>query len=92
MHEAMARVASENLSVFTHVNTFNNNFSNGASTRFSETTNDTGEVVALAVGLGEQLWRDGFRYSKCGVMITKLMPGTIRQRALWGEPDREKRE
>ena len=57
-----------------------------------ETTNDTGEVVALAVRLGERLWRDGFRYSKCGVMITELMPETIRQPALWGELDREKRE
>ena len=42
--------------------------------------------------LGERLWRDGFRYSKCGVMITELMPETIRQPALWGELDREKRE
>jgi DNA polymerase V len=36
-------------------------YSNGASARLSETTNDTGEVVALAVRLGERLWRDGFR-------------------------------
>ena len=28
-----------------------------------ETPNDTGEMVALAVRLGERLWRDGFRYS-----------------------------
>ena len=37
-------------------------------------------------------WPEGFRYSKCGVMITELMPETIRQPALWGELDREKRE
>jgi DNA polymerase V len=49
-------------------------------------------VVALAVRLGERLWRDGFRYSKCGVMITELLPETIRQPAFWGELDREKRE
>ncbi len=64
----------------------------GASARFAETANDTGEVVALAVRLGERLWRDGFRYSKCGLMITELLPETIRQPALWGEVDREKRE
>ena len=88
------KVAAENIFVFMHTNTFNNDpfYSNGASARFSETTNDTGEVVALAVRLGERLWRDGFRYSKCGVMITELMPETIRQPALWGELDREKRE
>src|SRR6195952_3001591 len=88
------KVAAENIFVFMHTSTFNNDafYSNGASARFSETTNDTGEVVALAVRLGERLWKNGFRYSKCGVMITELMPETIRQPALWGELDREKRE
>jgi len=88
------KVAAENIFIFMHTNTFNNDpfYSNGASARFSETTNDTGEVVALAVRLGERLWRDGFCYSKCGVMITELMPETIRQPALWGELDRQKRE
>ena len=88
------KVAAENIFVFMHTNTFNNDpfYSNGASARFSETTNDTGEVVALAVRLGERLWRDGFRYSKCGVMSADSMPETIRQPALWGELDREKRE
>jgi DNA polymerase V len=88
------KVAAENIFVFMHTNTFNNDpfYSNGASARFSETTNDTGEVVALAVRLGERLWRDGFRYSKCGVMITELLPETVRQPALWGELDRDRRE
>ena len=58
-----------------HTNTFNN-------ASFSETTNDTGEVVALAVRLSERRARDGLRYSKCGVMITGLAPETIRQPAL----------
>jgi DNA polymerase V len=49
-------------------------------------------VVALAVRLGERLWRDGFRYSKCGVMITELMLENHPAPALWGELDREKRE
>ena len=87
------RVAAKNIFGFMHTNTFNSAplYSNGASARFSETTNDTGEVVALAVRLGERQG-DGFPYSKCGVMIAELMPETIRQPALWGELDREKRE
>ncbi len=86
------KVAADNVFVFMHTNTFNQDpfYSNGASARFSETTNDTGEVVALAMRLGERLWRDGFRYSKAGVMITELMPETIWQPALWGELDRER--
>ena len=88
------KVAAENIFVFMHTSTFNNDpfYSNGASARFAETTNDTGEVVALAVRLGERLWRDRFRYSKCGVMITELLPETVRQPALWGELDRDRRE
>ena len=88
------KVAAENIFVFMHTNNFNNDpfYSNGASARFAETTNDTGEVVALAVRLGERLWRDGFRYSKTGIMITELLPETIRQPALWGDLDRERRE
>lgn len=88
------QVAAENIFVFMHTNTFNNDpfYSNGASARFAETTNDTGEVVALAVRLGERLWKDGFRYSKCGVIITELLPETNRQPALWGELDRDRRE
>ncbi|MGI4826616.1 MAG: Y-family DNA polymerase [Janthinobacterium lividum] len=79
------KVAADNLFVFMHTNTFNNDpfYSNGASARFPATTNDTGEVVALAVRLGERLFRDGFRCAKCGVMITELLPETVQQPALW---------
>ena len=88
------KVAADNLFVFMHTSTFNQDpfYSNGASARFAATTNDTGEVVGLAVRLGERLWRDGFRYSKCGVMITELLPETVQQPALWSELDRERRE
>lgn len=88
------KVAADNLFVFMHTNTFNNDpfYFNGASARFAATTNDTGEVVGLAVRLGERLWRDGFRYARCGVMITELLPETVQQPALWSELDRERRE
>ena len=88
------KVAADNLFVFMHTSTFNQDpfYSNGASARFVATTNDTGEVVGLAVRLGERLWRDGFRYSKCGVMITELLPEAVQQPALWSELDRERRE
>jgi DNA polymerase V len=88
------KVAAEKLFVFMHTNTFNNDpfYSNGASARFMETTNDSGEVVALAVRLGERLWREGFHYSKAGVMSTELLPEAVRQPALWTELDRDKRE
>ncbi len=88
------KVAADNLFVFMHTNTFSNDpfYSNGASARFPATTNDTGEVVGLAIRLGERLFRDGYRYAKCGVMITELLPETVQQPALWSELDRERRE
>ena len=88
------KVVAENLFVFMHTNVHNGDpfYSNGATARFPETTNDTGELVGLAVRLGERLWREGFRYAKCGVMITELLPETVRQPALWSDIDREKRE
>ena len=48
--------------------------------------------MSLAVRLRERLWRDGFRYSKCGVIITDLLPEPIRQPTPWGELDRDQRE
>ena len=44
-----------------HSSTFNNDpfYSNGASARFMETTNDSGEVVGLAVRLGERPETEG---------------------------------
>ena len=88
------KVAADNLFVFIHTSTFNKDpfYSNGASARFAATTNDTGEVLRLAVRLGERLLREGFRYSKCGVIISELPPEAVRQPALWGELDRERRE
>ena len=65
------KVAAD-LFVFMHTSTFNEDsfYSNGASARSATTTNDIGELVALATRQGEQLCRDGFRYSKCGVVIS----------------------
>ena len=88
------KVAADNLFVFMHTNTFNNDpfYSNGASARLRATTNDIGEVVDLAVRMGGRLSRDGFRYAKCGVMITELLPETVKRSALWDDLDRERRE
>ncbi len=66
------KVAAENIFVFMHTNTFNNDpfyFERSLGAVFRDDQLHR-EVVALAVRLGERLWKDGFRYSKCGVMIT----------------------
>lgn len=56
-----------------------------------EATNDTGELVSLAVRLAKRSWRDGYRYAKAGVLLTELVPETTQQAALWSDMDRERR-
>ena len=87
------QVAAAHVSVFLHTSAFNGDpwYSNAATAAFLEATNDTGEVVAMAVRLGERIWRPGYRYAKAGVMIAELLPETARQPALWSEFDRERR-
>lgn len=80
--------------VLMHNRAFNKDlfYANGASARLTAITNDTGEAVGLAVRLGERLWREGFRYSNCGVLISELLPEAVQQPAWWSELDRERRE
>ena len=87
------QVAAVHASVFLHTSAFNGGprYSNAATAVFPKATNDTGEVVAMAVRLGERIWRPGFRYAKAGIMIAELLPETARQPALWSEFDRERR-
>jgi DNA polymerase V len=86
-------VLAQHLSVFIHTNSFNGEpwYSDTASGSFLEATSDTGELVSLAVRLGERIWRDGYRYAKAGVMLTELLPASAMQPALWSPHDREKR-
>ncbi len=80
------RVAAAHLSVYMHTNAHNGDpwYSNAATARFPEPTNDTGEIVATALRLGERIWCDGYRYAKAGIMTSELLPAEERQTALWG--------
>jgi len=57
-----------------------------------EATNDTMALVKAATHGVRKTWRDGFRYSKAGVVTTDLMPLAASQRAMpgLGQLDREK--
>ena len=87
------KVTASHLFVFMHTSPFRDgpSYSNGASARLLEATNDSGEVVALAERLGERIWRDGYRYTKAGVIFSELLPETVQQPSLWSEIEREKR-
>jgi DNA polymerase V len=58
--------------------------------RLMEATNDTTVLVKAASAGAKQIWRDGYRYSKAGIVTTDLVPLSHSQRALIGGFDREK--
>lgn len=85
--------ATGHLSVFMHTNRFNGDPSRSASgaVSFPEATNDTGELVSGALRIAEAIWRDGFRYSKAGVITTDLVPAGAGQSSLFVDARRDPR-
>ncbi|WP_438346192.1 Y-family DNA polymerase [Methylorubrum populi] len=55
-----------------------------------EATNDTLVLAKAAVSGVRRVWKDGYRYSKAGIITTDLMPLEASQRALIGGLDRER--
>jgi DNA polymerase V len=57
--------------------------------RLPEATSDTRALVGAAKHGVRQVWREGYRYSKAGIITTDLVPLEDSQRALIGAMDRE---
>ncbi|UGB27208.1 Y-family DNA polymerase [Methylorubrum sp. B1-46] len=55
-----------------------------------EATNDTLVLAKAAISGVRRVWKDGYRYSKAGIITTDLMPLEASQRALIGGLDRER--
>jgi DNA polymerase V len=55
-----------------------------------EATNDTLTLAKAAISGVRRVWKDGYRYSKAGIITTDLMPLEASQRALIGGLDRER--
>lgn len=62
------------MTVFLHTNPHNGDprYSNQRSARI-EATNDTVSLIGEAVRMLEPMWREGFRYSKAGIMLGELI-------------------
>ena len=57
---------------------------------FPEASNDTLVLVRAAKWGARRIWKNGYRYSKAGLMTVDLVPLEASQRALIGALDREK--
>ena len=87
-------VAAPRLTVFMHTNPFGpgpHHSANGAVT-FLEATADSTELVAGARQAACKAWRNGFRYSKAGVVCEGLVLAGQVQASLLGARDRERSE
>ncbi|EAV9310677.1 translesion error-prone DNA polymerase V subunit UmuC [Salmonella enterica] len=84
MHEAVCQYAERaaeklrgerrycrHITVFVRTSPFSNEpyYSNSASQKLMVATQDTRDIVAAAVRSLDQIWRDGFRYQKAGIML-----------------------
>lgn len=85
--------AAGHMSVFMHTNRFNEDPRRSASSSiaFPEPTNHTPTLVRGALRVAETIWRDGFRYSKAGIILTDLVIAGRGQAALFCDERRDPR-
>lgn len=70
-------LAAEHIQVFCHTSPFRQDeprYGNAATMLLRPQTNDTGVLLAHAVEAGRRIWRDGYQYSKAGVVLSGLVP------------------
>lgn len=69
-------LAAEHLQVFVHTSPFRDDeprYGNAANVLLRPQTNDTAILLHHAVEAGRRIWRDGYRYSKAGVVLSGLV-------------------
>ena len=89
------RVRSESLvaksiTVFVRTSPFQRNFgyySNSKTIDFPIATNNSIEIVKVAVSILENIFKNGYRYQKAGVMLTGLSNDTERKNLFSSERD-----
>jgi DNA polymerase V len=67
-------------------------YANSATVTLPYPTDFTPDLVEAAAHLLETLYRAGFHYQKCGVMLLDLSPGTVVQTDLFDPRDRTRQE
>lgn len=74
------------LSVFMHTNRFNDapKYSAIKTIPLPAPTNDTLQLVNVALWAAKQIYAPGYRYQKAGVILTDLMPAAGQQIDLFG--------
>ncbi len=73
------------LHVFLHTNRFKSEpqYSPCISTCLHRATNHTQPMLTAALGLLEQIYKEGYAFKKTGVLLTDLQPESARQLTFW---------
>lgn len=79
------QLVAQHLSVFMHTNKFNGDpsYANTLGFYLPEATSDTFELIRHALWAAKRIWRDGYRYSKAGIMLNSLTPPGRAPRSLF---------
>jgi len=76
------------MTVFAHTHPHNGDPWHGLQhTGRIEPTSDTRALIAEAIRMLRPLWRPGFRWFKCGVMLADLVPASLQSRMLFATRD-----
>src|SRR5438445_364428 len=73
---------AKGITVFLHTNLFREKdpqYGNSINYHFSEPSSDTGFIISAAKKCLKNIFREGFRYKKTGIMLLDLSPRTIKQ-------------
>ncbi|MGO9429658.1 Y-family DNA polymerase [Rhodoblastus sp.] len=82
-------LAAGYMTLFMHTSRFAStpSYSGSKGIEFSPATNDSRKLIAAAQSLARQVWREGFAFSKAGVMFDDLIPQGDVARGLFDAPD-----
>ncbi|WP_346352189.1 DUF4113 domain-containing protein [Oceanimonas sp. AH20CE76] len=86
-------LSAKRVSVFIRTNAFNPSepqYSQQASTSLITPTSDTRDLVATAMQLLEIIWKNGYRYSKGGIMLDDFSSEAATQGDLFAQPSTQR--
>ncbi|AWK88590.1 Y-family DNA polymerase [Azospirillum thermophilum] len=86
------RLAAEALQVFMHTSPFRPGptYSNAVTVELRPATDDTFALIAAAAAAARRIWRDGYAFSKAGVILPGLVPLERVQPDLLAAADRQR--
>lgn len=77
------------ITVFIRTGGFNSSeaqYANSATARLPRPTDDSRDLLEVAMKLLREIWRDGYRYAKGGVMLSDFRDPGVYQPSLFDEP------